>query len=68
MVRRTIKCWCLGGAVPGSVEINVGDMDIGSTVLLGQLVLPAGAMHAATESVELGQPICKIGGRAKREP
>ena len=54
--------------MPGSVEINVGDMDIGSTVLLGQLVLPAGAMHAATESVELGQPICKIGGRAKREP
>lgn len=68
LVRRTIKCWCTGASVPGSLELNVGGMDIGATVLLRQLLLPEGVTHAATELAELCQPICKIGGRAKREP
>lgn len=66
LVRRTIKCWCTGSTVPGSLEINVGGMDIGNTVLLSQLPLPEGVTHAATELVELSQPICKIGGRANK--
>ena len=68
MVKRTIKCRCTGSAMPGSLVVDVGGMDIGNTVLLGDLQLPEGVTHAATELGELTQPICKIGGRAKREP
>ena len=66
LVRRTVRCLCAGEDIPPSLEINVATMDIGASVLLGQLPLPEGVVHAMREEVQLAQPLCKIGGRARR--
>ena len=66
LVRRTVRCLCAGEDIPESLEINVAAMDIGASVLLGQLPLPEGVVHAVREESHLAQPLCKIGGRARR--
>ena len=66
LVRRTVRCLCAGADIPSSLEINVAAMDIGASVLLGELPLPDGVVHANTEESHLSQPLCKIGGRARR--
>ena len=66
LVRRTVRCLCAGEDIPASLEINVAAMDIGASVLLGQLPLPEGVVHAVRQESHLAQPLCKLSGRARR--
>lgn len=64
-MRRKVRLWALGGAVPPKVVVDLSALDVGQKVTLGQLPLPEGVAHV---EADLSLPVVKIMGRVARGP
>lgn len=63
-VMRTVRCSCPGDAIPPHFVVNVSKLDLGDKVELAELHLPP---HVSVAVKDAAHPVCKIGGKAKRE-
>jgi large subunit ribosomal protein L25 len=64
-LRRKVRLWVGGGAVPAKVVVDLSALDVGQKVTLGQLPLPEGGAHV---EADLSLPVVKVMGRVARGP
>ena len=41
LIRRSVDCSCPGDAIPAAIEVDISGLNLGQTVLLSQLTVPA---------------------------
>lgn len=64
VVRHEIEFVCKADSIPAAIEINIADLDIGSSVHINDLKLPANV----TPVIKRNFTIATIAGRSKDEP
>ncbi|MEO0369702.1 MAG: 50S ribosomal protein L25, partial [Pseudomonadota bacterium] len=57
----TVDISCLGSDLPESIEVDVSEMDLGDSYLLGQVTLPEGVEFASTvQDTDLELPVASV--------